>query len=227
MNSARLRPLARALPLLALLLGLSACASAPLADSGPVRTPQNVRGPETWPAGVLRVAVLPAHDASGRLPSEFVSTYDTSWERALASAQRAELVAVSRSTLASWTGRETLDSTGALPPGLLRRVTAETGAQAVMFLDLLEVSPYPPLSLAFRARLADTTNGDTLWMADEIFDSRDAASARAARKDARAQGSGTGDVTTSIQQSPVRFADHAFHAVAALLPPRRPASATP
>jgi len=222
MKPARLHPLARALPLLAL-LGLAACASAPRSDSGPVRVPQNVRGPETWPAGLVRVALLPAHDASGRLPAEFVAGYDASWSRALASAQRAELVGVSRATLASWTGRETLDSTAALPPGLLRRVAAETGAQAVMFLDLVEISPYPPLSLAFRARLVTAADGDTVWMVDEIFDHRDAASARASRKDARAQASGAGDPAAAVQQSPARLADHAFRAVAALLPPRQAA----
>ncbi len=225
MKPARLRPLVRALPLLAL-LGLAGCASAPLADSGPVRAPQNVRGPAVWPSAVARIAVLPAHDASGRLPAEFIATYDASWSRALASAQRAELVAVNRSALASWTGRETLDSTTALPSGLLRRVAAETGAQAIMFLDLVEVSPYPPLSLVFRARLATAEDGDTLWMADEIFDGRDAATARAARKDARTQHSGAGDPVAAVEQSPSRFADHAFRSVTALLPPRRPDAST-
>lgn len=222
MTAVRLRPLARSLAVLAL-LGLAGCASLPRdEDAGPVRVPQNVRGPESWPREIRRVAVLPAHDASGRLTGEFVSGYDASWARALASTQRAEFVGVSRTTLFNWTGRETLDSTQPLPPGLLGRIAAETGSQAVMFLDLTEVAPYPPLSLAFRARLAAPADGETVWMVDEIFDTRDAATARGARRDARARESGAGDPTSAIQQSPSRFADHAFRAVAALLPPRLP-----
>ena len=223
MSPSRLRRLARTLPFLAL-LGLAACAAVPaLKDAGPVRHPQNVRGPDAWPAGFLRVAVLPAHDASGRLPAEFVGAYDASWSRALAATQRAEFVAIPRSRLSSLAGRETLDSTAALPPGLPGRIADETGAQAVMFLDLVEVSPYPPLSLAFRARLVDLDDADTIWMADEIFDARDSATARGARQEARAYASGVGDPAAAVQQSPVRVADHAFRAVASLLPPRGPA----
>lgn len=214
------------LPALALatasLLALSACSSLPKdPDRGPVRTPSNFRGPDAWPAEISRVAVLPAHDATGRLPAEFAATYDFSWARALSLTQRAEFVAVTRATLAEWSGRETLDSAAPLPPGIFQRILAETGAQAVFFLDLTQVRPYPPLSLAFRARLATAPAGDTLWMADEIFDAGDGATARMLRKEARAQNSTAGDPTSAVMQSPIRLADHAFRSVAGLLPPRR------
>lgn len=206
------------------LLAFSACSSLPKdPDRGPVRTPSNYRGPDAWPTDVIRVAVLPAHDATGRLPAEFASTYDFSWTRALALTQRAEFVAVPRATLAEWSGRETIDSSAPLPPGLFQRVLAETGAQAVLFLDLTQVRPYPPLSLGFRARLATAPAGETLWMADEIFDAGDGATARSLRIEARAQNSSAGDPTSAVMQSPIRLADHAFRAVAGLLPPRRPA----
>jgi hypothetical protein len=211
-----LRPLLPAL----LALALSACATAPrLDDLGPVRQPANVRGPAAWPASVTRVAVLPAHDASGRLPSDFVAAHDLAWGRALAGSHRAEFVAVSRADLAAWTGRETLDSTSALPPDLLARVAAQTGAQAIVFLDLAHVSPYPPLSLAFRARLVDAPVGATLWTVDENFDLGDPATARAARHEARARAAGAGDPSSALFQSPARLADHAFRSVATLLPP--------
>jgi hypothetical protein len=214
--------LPRLLPLLAALL-LGGCETLPhLADTGPVRIPQNVRGPEAWPPEIIRVAVLPAHDASGRLPARFVVTYDNAWQRALAESQRAEFVAISRTVLVGWTGRETFDSTSRLPAGLFARLARETGAQAVLFVELTDVSPYPPLSLAFRTRLADLRTGETLWMADEIFDSRDPATARGARIEARAHATGPGDPTAAIEQSPARFAAHAFRAVAALLPARTP-----
>jgi hypothetical protein len=213
---ARPRLLTRALATLLPLL-LAACGTLPV-DQGPVRTPSNVRGPAAWPGEIRRVAVLPAHDASGRLPPEFTATYDAPWQRALAASQRAEFIVLSRDTLRDWYGEESYDSSSALPPGLLERAAAATGAQAVLFLDLTEVTPYPPLALGFRARLVLPTRGATLWMADEIFDARDPGTARAARIDARARASGPGEPTTAVFQSPSRLADHAFGAVAALLP---------
>ncbi|MEO0054876.1 MAG: hypothetical protein RLZZ50_823 [Verrucomicrobiota bacterium] len=220
------------LPALALaaasMLALTACSSLPKdVDRGPVRTPSNFRGPDAWPVEISRVAVLPAHDATGRLPAEFAATYDFSWARALALTQRAEFVGVTRATLSDWSGRETVDSAAPLPPGLFQRVLAETGAQAVLFLDLTQVKPYPPLSLGFRARLATAPAGDTRWMADEIFDAGDGATARMLRMEARAHNSTAGDPTTAVMQSPIRLADHAFRSVAGLLPPRRAAAPSP
>ncbi len=202
-------------------LALAACTTPPRpADAGPVRVPANVRGPAEWPSGLSRVAVLPAHDATGRLPAEFVATYDQSWTRALIATQRAEFVAVPRATLLDLAGRETLDSSAPLPARLLQSLAAATGADAILFLDLTQVSPYPPLSLAFRSRLVTPADAATLWMADEIFDARDPATARGARLEARASARGPGDAAAGILQSPSRFADHAFQAVATLLPPR-------
>ncbi|MDD4919075.1 MAG: hypothetical protein PHE72_14865, partial [candidate division Zixibacteria bacterium] len=137
-----------------LLLLLAGCTSpdSRLSDLGPAYTPANVRGPAVWPAAVRRVAVLPAHDASVLLTPEFTARYDGIWNRALNHTQRAEFVGVSRSNLSAWTGSETLASTALLPSNLLGRVARETGAQAVLFLDLTHCTPYPPLALSFRAR---------------------------------------------------------------------------
>ncbi len=205
--------------LLALLAG---CSSVPrnLEDVGPVYTPANVRGPAVWPAELARVAVLPAHDVAGRLPSESLAAYDPLWQRGLGATQRAELVPVGRPELSVWTGRESFSSAGLLPAGLLERVARETGAQAALFLDLTTVKSYPPLALGFRARLVALPGGETIWIADELFDAADAATARGARRFARANASAPGDAAHGVLQSPSRFGDYAFHAVAALLPPR-------
>ncbi len=210
------------LVLAALLALLAGCSSVPrkLEDVGPVYTPTNVRGPAAWPETVVRVAVLPAHDIAGRLPSESLATYDPLWQRALGAAQRAELVAVARPELSAWTGRESFASTGLLPAGLLERLTRETGAQAVLFLDLTTVKSYPPLALGFRARLVSLPGGETIWVVDELFDAADAATARGARRHARTNSSAPGDAAHGVLQSPSRFGEYAFHAVAALLPPR-------
>ena len=114
-----------------------------------------------------------------------------------------------------------VEADGGGHPGIECGPEGQVTAQAETdHVDLVEVSPYPPLSLAFRARLVDLDDADTIWMADEIFDARDPATARGARQEARAHASGVGDPTSAVQQSPVRFADHAFRTVASLLPPR-------
>lgn len=189
-------------------------------DLGPVYKPVNARGPATWPAAIRRVAILPAHDTSGRLPASFVTSYDTVWRRTLDRSQRAEFVGLNRPQLTTWTTKETFSSTSLLPPDFLLRIGRETDAQAVLFLDLNQATAYPPLALSFRARLVDVATGETLWMADELFDSGRDSTARAARRYAKANGSGKGDTTSSIVQSPTRFAEYAFQAVCELLPPR-------
>lgn len=212
-----LRPALAAVTLFALLAG---CSSVPrkLEDVGPVYSPKNVRGPATWPTALQRVAVLPAHDISGDLTRENLASYDPVWQRSLGAAQRAELVPVARPRLSIWTGRDSISSTGLLPYGLLERIANETGAQAVLFLDLTSVKSYPPLALGFRARLAALPGGETIWIADELFDAADAETARGARRFARSNNSTPGDAGHGVLQSPSRFSAYAFHAVSGLLP---------
>lgn len=207
---------------LALLVGGCATVDPRKQDIGPTYQPANVRGAPAWPITVRRVAVLPAHDSNGLLQASFTSSYDVSWRRALDRSQRAEFIGVSPVDLVKWSGRNSLASSGLLPPGFLERVARETGAQAVLFNDLNHIKAYPPLALGFRARLIDLSTGETIWTADELFDAANSDVARSARHYARAQAYGIGDKAHGILQSPSRFSDYAFQAVAALLPPRTP-----
>ena len=212
----------RLLPYLCLALLAGGCNSLNphLDDLGPVYKPTNTRGPAVWPATIRRVAILPAHDTSGRFPASFIATYDTIWRRTLDRSQRAEFIGLSRTQLITWTTKDSLAASSLLPPELLPRIGRETDAQAVLFLDLNNCTPYPPLALSFRARLVDVTTGETIWMADELFDSGTDSTARAARRYAQANASGPGEATSGIIQSPTRFAEYAFQAVCELLPPR-------
>lgn len=205
---------------LALALLATGC-STPHTSSVPARQPSNFRGPETWPTSVRRVAVLPAHDATGSLPADYLATHDEAWNRALAGSQRAEFVFVSRPTLQKLAGRPTLASADALPARFLEKVAGQTGADAVLFLDLVHAKAYPPLVLSVRSRLIEPGTGDTWWMIDELFDAADPGTTQALREEARARSQGPGDPIISSLQSPARFADHAFRAIAGVLPPRQ------
>ncbi len=206
----------------ALAILLTGCASLPLAGlaGGPAYVPTNVHGPAQWPLAMRRVAVLPVHDATGRLTPEFTAAYDPIWLQALDHSHRAEFVVLDRRTLASWTGRETLASTDALPAGLLEHLARETGAEAVIFLDLTHCAAYPPLGLGFRAKLVVLPATDILWAADELFDSADAAVTRAAEAFGHRNARGPGDPASAVLKSPSTFAAYAFQAVTDLLPPR-------
>lgn len=223
----------RRLSLLVLFASLLAGCSSLTTDPdlrGPVRVPANVRGSSIWLSEIRRVAVLPAYDATGRLTPEFVDAYNAAWSRALDQSQRAEFVVIDRRTLSVLTGRETISSTAPMPDALLASIVRETGAEAVMFLDLTHAGAYPPLSLGFRAKLVHTSSARIIWSVDELFDSADAPTARAARLFAKANAQGAGDPTTAVLQSPSRFASYAFQAVATLLPPRpspAPTATTP
>ncbi len=188
--------------------------------NGPVYEPKNIRGPELWPPNFTRVAVLPAHDATQRLPAGFVSVFDETWRRSLSRSQRAEFINLSRASLLTWSGKETVDSTGLLPSGLLARIQNETGAQAALFLELNNCTAYPPLALAFRARLVQLETGATLWMADELFDGGEATTARGARRFAMARAPRQDSQDDGILHSPSRFSEYAFATVVDLFPPR-------
>ena len=201
-------------------LVLAGCASTRPGVTPPERGPLNVRAVERWPEGLTRVAVLPAHDATGRLTPEFTASQDAAWGRALAETHRAEWVRMDGAQLAAWSGRATLSPVETLPADTLERIAARTGAGAVLFFELTQVSPYPPLVLAFRARLVSTDDGATLWAVDEIFDARDPVTAKAARASAQIRAQGPGDAGHAVLQSPTRFADHAYGVVLSSLPPR-------
>ncbi len=185
---------------LAALSTFPGCSTAPrLAPS--TDAPLNVRGLEFWPSHVRRVAVLPAHDASGALPEAFVSSYDALWASAVGDARRAEVVTLDRATIAKFTGRTSVSSTDPLPAPLLQHVARESGADAVLFLDLTHVSPYPPLSLGFRAKLVVLSDAEIVWAVDEQFDTD-----RLGKND------------PTLKRSPSALASRAFRSVTSVLP---------
>jgi hypothetical protein len=171
--------------------------------------------------------VLPAHDASGTLSPEFTARHDGIWRGALDRTHRAEFVGVPRAAAQTWFGKPSFAASDLLPNDFLGRVARETGAQAVLFLDITQSKSYPPLLLSFRTRLVDAATGETVWTADELFDSAHAPTARAARRHARANSNGPGDHGHGLLQSPTRFADYAFQAITRLLPPRVAPAETP
>lgn len=207
-----------------LALALGACTTTQKSrvdDIGAAYLPQNVTPTGPWPAEVRRVAVLPVADGTGRLPVDFVASYDGGWVQALQRSQRAEFVSVERETYARWTGGpQAPTSASLLPPEWPDRIRTTTGADAALLLDVTHCSPYPPLSLGLRAKLVRLDTGEVLWAADELFDSTNPLVARAARRHARAGQWSRASDAIAVLQSPSKFGSYAMNALAATLPTR-------
>ena len=214
--------------LAALLLATTGCTTTStqsLEDVGPTYSPSNVSGARRWPGHVRRVAILPVADATATLPPAFLTTYDAPWSAALQQSQRAEFVVVDRATYARWTGGPQAPASNALlPSDWAQKISAATGAEAAMLVEVTRCSPYAPLALGLRAKLIDLRTAEVLWAVDEVFDAADPTVARAARRHANpapTPGLPKSQTTAgAVLQSPSQFAEYATTAIANMLPVR-------
>lgn len=182
----------------------------------------NHTGPAVWPAAITRVAILPLHDNHGTLLPASLDQFDQVWARALDATQRAEFVSVSRSAARDLFGRDPWESTTALRPGWTDRLAAATGAQAVFFVDITSLKPYPPLALGFRIKLVRLSDATVLWASDEYWDSQNAQHAERMKLYQRKflVRDRVGDGGVALTQSPSLFASCAFNWTLRTLPPR-------
>lgn len=182
----------------------------------------NVYGPSSWPAEIDRVLVLPAHDTTRTIGEIGLAQLDRTWLKRLHGSQRAEFVQISRERLNRNIAVKSQNSTDPLPPDWLSRLARETGAHAVVMLDLTHVRSQGDLALGVRAKLVRLSDVAIMWMIDESFDSRDHAVAEAAQAFTRPRWGShqVGDSSIAIRQSPTLFAIYAFDATLRHLPPR-------
>lgn len=210
-----------------LLVALTAgCSSLPLGDVvfGSSYAPTNVSvAAPRLPEQCRRVAVLPMASAND----------EATWERGrqdlepvmrseLVKCGRFESVFISTSQLENWTGNRHWRASEALPAGLLARVHEATACDAILFVELSDYRPYPPLAIGWKARLVEWPSRRDLWAADEVFDSGRETVVNAARRYQLAQQrqSGALQESRSILASPRRFAQYTLHALLETLPAR-------
>jgi hypothetical protein len=219
----------RFLLLAALALGQFGCAQLPVRDgakAGPFFTPTNVKtSAPQLPANIRRVLLLPLSAEGLALSEENLNRLDATFLTELNRAARFEVVTITRDELARVTGSRQLNSTSPLPSGFIDRlfnIYNQYAADAVLFVDLTSYSPYKPLTLGVRARLAPIRETEILWAADILFSAAEPAVANSARRHALALGKSSGptDLSHTILQNPVRFAGYAAAATFATLPPR-------
>ena len=222
--------------LAALALGLLGCSQRPLRDparAGPFFTPANVRtSAAELPANIRRVLLMPISAEGIPLSEEHLNRLDAVFFTELTRAARFEVVTLTREQLARVTGARQLNSTAPMPPGFIDRlfnIYNEYAADAFLFVDLTAYSPYPPLALGIRAKLAPIRESEILWAADLNFSADNPAVANSARRHASAlrETSGSAALSHTILQNPTRFAGYAAAATFATLPPRLTPSAAP
>ena len=146
----------------------SGAAAAGLSSAG---KPENVfLATNKLPADVKRVAILPlacdakrADLAAGREELQSVLVAE------LIKTKKFEVVEISPEEMERLTGQPGWTGAEILPADFLDALNKACGCDAVMFCELTEFRPYPPLAVGWRLKLVDVRNKETIWAGDEIF----------------------------------------------------------
>ncbi len=192
------------------------------ARSGPFFQARNFQAVAALPAQVRRVVVLPVAD-DGKLLESSLNTLDSVVMEALTKTQRFECVPVSRDDFFQFAKSRAVRSVDVLPYDFFPKLAAHFGAEAVLFVDITNYSPYAPLTIGIRAKLARLDDRSLLWSIDQTFSAADPSVANSARRhwiETQVLGSPT-DLSQTVLQTPSRFASYAFSASFATLPARK------
>lgn len=200
------------------------CAHPPVTDKsrrGPFFSPSNYVGQAKLPEGLHRVLLLPVCGGDFA-PPEQAEALDPVFATALERQMRFEVVTLDRDECLATFGVPEISSAAALPPDFLQSLGRKFGAEAVLFVDLTAYSPYRPLVLGIRAKLALVSDRSLIWSFDQIFSASNPAVTNAARNFYLNSGGGEMpiDMTVDALQSPARFAGYAADATFRTLPPR-------
>jgi hypothetical protein len=209
------------------LLALFGCSSVMKprdAVTGPFFAPTNIRAAAKIPAEVRRVVVLPVAGGPS-LTEETLNVLDSVIQAELNKTGKFEVVPLTRDDLAKMTGSRQINSVEKLPTALIDKlfnIYNPYSADAVLLVDVTAYSPYTPLVLGLRTKLARVTDGDIIWAADNVFSASDPTVANSARKHAETLGSDRGptNLNHTILQNPQRFAGYVAAATFQTLPPR-------
>lgn len=182
--------------------------------------PGNVFSLGTIPEGMIRVAVLPVHHPSD--DPGLRSRADAVVRSEFSKTRLFESVPVSRDYLIKYFGATQVDSAGLLPDALLERVSADFGADGVLFVDLTHYDPYRPISMGLRSKLVDLRDGEIIWVFDDLLDAGEPAIQSAVRRYAHEaqMEQFPQDTADSMLQSPSRFMRYVAHAAFHTLPSR-------
>lgn len=165
----------------------SGCQTAPKISDiviGPDYEVSNYHHPApSLPPEIRRIAVLPitssAHDAQAGQGKEHLQEIVRS---ELDKMGRFEAVYIAPEQLKRWSGRENWRAEDVIVKSTLDKLGAETGAQGILFVHLSNYSPYPPLLIGWKMKLARLDTMEILWALDEVFDAGQESVSNSARR---------------------------------------------
>ena len=205
---------------------LTACSGLhmPGADSaktGPFFTPTNTTNRGPLPLAMRRVLVLPVSGTS-QMTEETLHSIDEQVNAELTRTSKFETVVMTRDDMKQMYGQFSISSVAELPMGFFEKLAKTYGVDAILFTDITTYSPYPPLSIGVRQKLARASDRVIWWAADNVFSAADPAVANSARRSVLKLGTdrGPGDLSHTVLQNPTRFAAFALSETFATLPSR-------
>jgi hypothetical protein len=182
--------------------------------------PVNHAGDKIMPAGIRRVVLLPFAGGSAASP-ESTALLDTMAVSVLQSQNRFEVVQMSRDECYDHFHVGSISSVSALPENLMVVIKRDYNADAVMFVDVTVYSPYGPLAVGLRAKLATVDDARLIWTFDNVFstDNPNVKSTATRFLQSRELSGLPADLSPVSLESPTRFATYATDAMFSTLPP--------
>ena len=131
--------------------------------------PTNLYPIERIPKYFNRVAVLPIYHPDP--DSELLDFADKIFLQELLQERIFEVISFSNDEMKQTFGVQRVSSTNSLPNNFLSIIEEKTQANGVLFTEILNYSPYRPISVSVRSKLVDLKSGELMWAVDEIIDS--------------------------------------------------------
>jgi len=194
----------------------------PVQPAKAIYRPGSVFAAPSWPGFVRRVVVLPVACGLAELPQDYFAVHDAVWRAALQSSHRAEFVFYSRRDLVRLIGRTSISTSESLPAYFWEKLAAETGAEAVAFLEVTHFAPYGSIEIGFRARISEVFSRVTIWAVEDVVKFDEASISKVlreglSRKDSR---SPIASEVNGVRLTPSRAVGYIASDLAQTLPPR-------
>lgn len=214
------RSTALALAAITLLSGCTSLTRDP-ARIGPFYEPTSYQSVKVLPSDVRRVLVLPAA-SDVTMAEEQLIKLDEVVRTTLGQTSQFEISPLSREECARITGKRAVRSTDILPYNFLGKLASDHAVDAVLFIDITSYSPYPPLRVGLRAKLARTSDNSLLWAFDTVFSATEPKTVNSARRYwiNTAPANTPADFSNTVLENPYRFATYAASAAFSTLPHR-------
>lgn len=120
---------------------------------------------------VKRVALLPLAAArDDRNHESGVAALEPLLQKGLVTRQAFEVTPVSRNWLNRQTGQSVWRLGDPLPHDLIPKIQQAYGCDGVLFAQLTEYDPYPPMRVGWHLKLVAGPEATIAWSADEVFD---------------------------------------------------------